>query len=143
MTAYIEQFTGSFKSTLHWHDLDQLWETLRQHNQGRWYLYQIGETPPEITSTHEVLDLFINEIDAILHEEHDEDYCGIVYADSLQEPSMIKIFDPNHLGVVCGFSNQSPLPGWVLSLSKPQDLLEAFPPPPNRRRWWQKLFDAA
>ena len=90
--CYIEQFTGSFKSALRWHDLDRLWETLRRHNQGRWYLYQIGETPPEITSTHEDLDLFINEIDDLLHEEHDEDYCGIVYADNLQEPSMIKIF---------------------------------------------------
>ena len=82
----------------------------------------------------------ISEIDELLRAEHKEDYCGIVYADDLQNPTFIKIFDPNNLGVSCGFSDHPPLPGWVLSLSKPEDLPNAFPPPQNRRRWWQRLI---
>jgi len=142
MTTFIEQFKGSFKSALRWHDLDQLWESLRQHNQGQWYIYHVGDTPPETTSGKEELTLFINEIDTLLRKEHDEDYCGIVYADNLQAPSMIKIFDPNNLGVVCGFSDNPPLPGWVLSTLAPENLPDAFPPPANRRRWWRQLLGA-
>jgi hypothetical protein len=62
---------------------------------------------------------FIDEVDALLHHEHFEDYCGIVYTDSTKDPALIKIFDPDNFGVSCGFSNNPPLPGWVLSLIPP------------------------
>lgn len=141
MSNYIQQFRGSFKSALRWHDLDALWDTLKNRNHGQWYVYHVGEQPPSSTTSQETLEHFISEVDALLHEEHDEDYCGIVYADNLQQPSMIKIFDPNNLGVTCGYSNNPPLPGWVLSLTEPVDLPRAFPPPANRKRWWQKIFE--
>ena len=140
MSGYIDQFKGSFKSALRWHDLDALWDTLKILNQGQWYVYHIGETPPTSSASREQLEHFIDEVDTLLHEEHDEDYCGIVYADNLQQPSMIKIFDPNNLGVSCGYSDHPPLPGWVLSVKEPEDLPRAFPPPGNRKRWWQKIF---
>ena len=86
------------------------------------------------------LDTFLNEVTDLLKEEHQEDYCGIVYADNKKDPSFIKIYDPNNLGVVCGFSNNPPLPGWVLSEIKPTDLNAALPQPGNRKRWWQRIF---
>jgi hypothetical protein len=72
--------------------------------------------------------------------EHREDYCGIVYADDLRTPTFVKIYDPNNLGVVCGFSDAPPLPGWVMSLIPPVDLPSTRPLPKNRRRWWSRLF---
>lgn len=143
MSAYTEQFKGNFKSALRWHDLDDLWDALRSQNQGQWFVYHVGETLPTGPTAAETLEHFINEIDQLLHKEHEEDYCGIVYADNLQQPSMIKIFDPDNLGVSCGFSDNPPLPGWVLSLTAPQDLPRAFPPPDNRKRWWQGIFSHA
>ena len=80
---------------------------------------------------------FVDEIDQLLRREHDEDYCGIVYADDLGEPAMIKIYDPHNLGVVCGSSDHPPLPGWVMSRIAPVDLPAAQRPTGRRRRWWR------
>ena len=83
---------------------------------------------------------FIDEIDALLRREHEHDYCGIVYADDLETPRLIKIFDPNHLGSSCGSSGQPTPPGWVVSLLPPEDVSDAMPLANNRRRWWQRLL---
>lgn len=137
---YLSTFKGSFTSALRWHQLDALWESLRHQNDGGWFVYAIGETPPASAASIDNFEQFLAEIDQLLREEHDEEYCGIVYADNLQKPSFIKIYDPNNLGVSCGFSDNPPLPGWVLSRIPPVNLPQALEPPDSRRRWWQKIF---
>ena len=74
------------------------------------------------------------------HEEHAEEYCGIVYADSFETPSFVKIYDPGNLGVSCGYSDHPPLPGWILSRLPPSDLNAAAMLPANRKRWWRRLL---
>ena len=135
---YLAAFRGSFTSALRWPQLDQLWQQVRLRPAG-WYVYAIGEPPPESPAEGPDLLCFIDEIDQLLRREHDEDYCGIVYADDLGSPGMIKIYDPHNLGVVCGYSDNPPLPGWVLSRLAPIDL-EAARQPAGRRRWWQRIF---
>ena len=137
---FLEAFRGRFTSMMRWHHLDEFWDTLRQQADGHWYIYAVGEVPPEAASSSEQVLKFVDEIDVLLRKEHDEDYCGIVYADDKNQPAFIKIFDPNNLGVSCGFSDNPPLPGWVLSKVKPVALETALSPPNNRRRWWQKIF---
>lgn len=138
---FIKAYRGYFKNMLKWEELDQLWEQLRGQSQKEWYIYAVGEIPPRETADSEKLKHFIDQIDTLLHSEHDEDYCGIVYADNPDDPSFIKIYDPNNLGSVCGSGfGPPPLPGWVISLVPPSDLNAAFPPPANRRRWWQRMF---
>ena len=140
-TSFLTQFKGYFKSALRWEDLDALWATLRMQNDKQWYIYAVGEAVPQSTVGHDELVTFIQRIDLLLREEHDEDYCGIVYANNPKDPGFIKIYDPNNLGSVCGpGSAPPPLPGWVLSLAPPEDLEHARPQPGNRRRWWQNLF---
>ena len=139
--TYVEAFRGSFTSLMRWHHLDEFWGTLKQQAGNGWYIYAVGETPPDGIASEDHVLKFIDEIDVLLHKEHDEDYCGIVYADDKEAPSFIKIFDPNNLGVSCGFSDNPPLPGWILSREKPVELESALNPPNNRRRWWQKIFD--
>ncbi len=138
--AYLSAFRGSFTSTMRWHDLDAFWNVLKNCADDQWYIYAVGEKPPEsrVNKTH--LLTFIEKIDALLHREHDEDYCGIVYIDNKENPEFIKIFDPNNLGVSCGFSENPPLPGWILSKIQPVELAMVLNPPNNRRRWWRRLF---
>jgi len=138
---FVDAFRGNFTSLMRWHDLDDFWSNLRDQLTDGWYIYAVGETPPDGHASQEHLLKFIDEIDALLHKEHDEDYCGIVYTDNKDDPSFIKIFDPNNLGVSCGFSDNPPLPGWVLSRIKPVELETALNPPNNRRRWWQRIFE--
>ncbi len=139
-SAFIATFRGSFTSMLRWPQLDQLWQVLREQDFKRWYIYAVGESPPQNCADSAQLHRFINEIDTLIRREHQEEYCGIVYADKDKDPSFIKIYDPGNLGVSCGFSDNPPLPGWILSLEMPTDLGN-LPQSGNRRRWWQKLFD--
>ena len=138
--AYVSAFKGNFTSTMRWPDLDEFWDVLKSHADDMWYIYAVGEAPPESTVSKADLLNFIDRIDELLHREHDEDYCGIVYVDDKQVPEYIKIFDPNNLGVTCGFSDNPPLPGWILSRLQPVELESALNPPKNRQRWWQQIF---
>lgn len=139
-STFLEAFRGSFTGILRWPQLDEFWRTLLQDNTQDWYIYAVGETPPDTPASHTQLEHFITGINELLRKEHQEDYCGVVYTDDLQHPAFIKIFDPNNLGVSCGYSEFPPLPGWILSVIKPTDLPAAIPQPGNRKRWWQKLF---
>ena len=138
---YLQAFKGSFTSALRWPQLDDLWRVLKEDAKGGWYIYAVGETPPEEAVDEAMLVKFVTHIDRLLRQEHDEDYCGIVYADDFKQPAFIKIYDPNNLGVSCGYSDNPPLPGWVLSKIPPVDLPSVVLPN-NRRRWWQSLWKA-
>jgi len=82
---------------------------------------------------------FIAEVDSLLHSELHEEYCGIVYTASLEAPALIKIFELNHLGVSCGFSNK-PLSGCVMRLIPPQPIESPRPLPATCQRWWLTLW---
>lgn len=138
-TDFRTAFRGTFSGVLRWPQLDALWDVLRGVAGDGWYIYAVGEPPPERVATAEEFRRFIDEVDVLLRREHEEDYCGIVYTDSFDTPAFVKIFDPNNLGVSCGYSDNPPLPGWILSRIPPLDL-QAGMLPGNRKRWWQRLF---
>ena len=137
---FAEKFRGLFYGVLKWEDLDQFWSKLKTQLDDNWFIYAVGHEVPVETKAADSVLKFIDEIDMLLRQEHTEDYCSIVYVDDTENPSFIKIFDPNNLGVSCGFSDNPPLPGWIMSKIKPCDLNVAFPPPKSRQRWWNKIF---
>jgi len=133
-------FKGRFENVLRWEQLDELWEVLHRDADGDWHIYAVGETPPESPASAQQVRQFLAEITRLLRQEHAEDYCGIVFTDSMQTPSFVKIFDPNNLGVSCGYSDNPPLPGWIISKLAPVDLEAPAPMPGNRQRWWQRFL---
>jgi hypothetical protein len=141
--SFLKAFRGTFFGVLRWHQLDTLWEQVLADTTDGWYVYAVGEEPPTTPPTSASLRNIVRELDELLRRDHAEDYCGIVYADSLQQPTFIKVFDPNNLGSTCGSSGNPPLPGWILSKIPPINLPAALPQPNNRRHWWQKLFTHA
>lgn len=132
------RLNGMLFSLMSWQQLADFWKKIDQS--GGWYLYAVGEALPQSPSTVAQVDNFIKEIDALLRNDHRESYCGIVYADNLERPSFVKIYDPNHLGSSCGSSKNPPLPGWIMSLVPPTELQSKWALPANRKRWWQTLF---
>lgn len=138
--VYLSAYRGNFTSTMRWPDLDEFWQVLKAHADDQWYIYAVGEIPPDSQVGKAHFLNFIDKIDELLHREHDEDYCGIVYVDNKEVPEFIKIFDPDNLGVTCGFSENPPLPGWILSRVQPVELETALNPSKNRQHWWQQLF---
>lgn len=130
--------TGLLYSLLKWSQLAEFWTKVDKD--AGWYLYAVGEAVPSTPATPAQVEKFIVEVDALLRRDHNESYCGIVYADSLDQPSFIKIYDPNHLGASCGSSKNVTLPGWIMSQAPPVELHLKYALPANRQRWWQGLF---
>lgn len=137
-TPFHALFTGRLWSVMSWEQLDAFWRRIEPA--AGWYVYAVGETPPSNPASAAAVGAFLTQIDALLRKEHHHDYCGIVYADNLETPAFVKIFDPNNLGVSCGFSDNPPLPGWILCRVPPEDLKPAAPLPEGRKRWWRTLF---
>ena len=132
---------GMLYSLMSWQQLADFWK--RIDLEGGWYLYAVGEALPQSPADASQVGNFIKEIDVLLRHDHRESYCGIVYADNLEQPNFVKIYDPNHLGSSCGSSKNPPLPGWIMSRVPPSELELKWALPANRKRWWQTLFGSA
>lgn len=137
---FAQSVRGRFSGILKWEDLDRLWEVLRRRNDGGWYLYETERPPPENPLKPAELSEFLNRTGPWLKAEHEEEYCGIVYADDSASPSMVKIYDPHNLGVVCGYSDHPPLPKWILSRIAPSDLRSGRTAAGRWRRWVARHF---
>jgi hypothetical protein len=137
-SEFHHKMSGLLYNLLNWSQLSDFW--IKVDRDAGWYLYALGETLPSAPATPDQVEKFILEIDALLRRDHSESYCGIVYTDNLDNPSFIKIYDPNHLGVSCGSSKNIILPGWIMSQSPPIELHPKHHLPANRKRWWQALF---
>jgi hypothetical protein len=149
-------YTGRLWSVMSWDQLTALWQ--RIDPAAGWYLYAVGvacprsgipgtqsASAPTIENAANAADaatvrIFMQRIDALLRADHRESYCGIVYADDLDHPRMIKIYDPNHLGSSCGSSKNPPPPGWIMSRVLPEEIASVRPAAENRKRWWQALL---
>lgn len=175
MTEFQRLCTGRLSSVMAWDRLTALWQ--RIDPAAGWYLVAVGVDCPRrripgtqsgATPTYgmaaadaETVGAFIQRIDALLRAEHHESYCGIVYADDLENPSLIKIYDPNNLGSSCGSSKtkfqwrltpalsasseaavtKTPHPpGWVMSRLPPDEIIARGAAPANRKRWWRGLL---
>jgi hypothetical protein len=132
--AFHARLKGSFTGMLQWQQLDALWARVKS---GTWYFYQLGEELPTVALNGDELARRIDALDALLRHDHDYNYCGIVYADNAEQPTLIKVYDPNHMGSSCSGNAVPSPPGWILSTTPPVLIETHAPTPNNRRRWWQ------
>ena len=138
-TEFQRLYTGRVWSVMQWDQLTALWQ--RIDPAAGWYLVAVGVSPaPTLVADAASVSAFIKRIDALLRADHHESYCGIVYVDDLENPSLIKIYDPNKLGSSCGSSKNPPPPGWIMSRLPPDEIVATSSAPENRKRWWQGLL---
>ncbi|MDC0390225.1 hypothetical protein OAM42_00050 [Candidatus Thioglobus sp.] len=122
---YFQQFKGRFIGIMQLDDCDTLLQTL-VNNPDDWFFYDtLKSMPSTALDASEFVDS-IKQIKSIVNDEHDERYCGIVYADDLKNPTFIKIFHPKNLGKSCGSSENPPIPQWLISKEKPMDVVAEF-----------------
>ena len=138
--VFYKAFRGSFIGILRWPQFDELWDVLKSKADDEWYIYATAESPPDKTASKTQYLEFLSQSESLLKQEHQEDYCGVVYVDDKTNPTFVKIFDPNNLGVSCGYSDNPPLPGWIISRMPPSDLKNTMLQTASRKRWWQKIF---
>jgi hypothetical protein len=139
-SQFQQKYNGRFYSVLRWEQLDQLWDVLKENASG-WYVYFINheDIPLSPLEINEFLT-FLNEMKTLLREDHDYDYCGIVYTDSFEHPTLVKIYDPHHLGASCGSAGYKIHPRWLLSNTPPEPIEDNTLVPNIRKRWWQRIF---
>lgn len=129
--GFAERLRAPLTGVLTWDGLTALWQRVMAGD--GWYLYTVGEDPPSAPASADVVAAFLRGLDARLRAEHDRDECGIVYADNLAEPTLIKVYDPKRLGAVCGPSRGPVPPGWILSRVPPQRIDAPQPARPRFR----------
>lgn len=136
---FLALWHGSLIAVLRWGQFDALWAHLRTQAGAGWFLQAAGEAPPvERASEQQVLE-FLDGIETLLSVERRRDQCGMVYADNLASPQLLKIYDPDQFGGGCGAGLGAPGVAWIMSRVAPCEI-PAPPLPANRRRWWQRLF---
>jgi hypothetical protein len=140
---YQEAFYGYFKGIKSWDDLTAFWQHLEQHADDSWFVYETNQLPPGSPLPSQAFIDFIQQADDYLRKNHDEDYCGIVYVDDPESPEFIKIYDPNNLGVVCGYSDNPPLPKWSVSRLRPVDLNAADTDKKGWKKWLGNMFSTS
>ena len=93
---FLQTYTGPMKGVLRWPQLDEIWQKLDAGD--GWYLYEIGDEPPTETIGDRELKLAVKQMDRFLRAEHEADYCGVVYTDDFEQPSLLKIYHPKKMG---------------------------------------------
>ena len=139
MSDYIKEFQGRFIGIMQWDDCNALLQKLI-YQPDDWYLYDTLEAVPSSTMNATSFTADISNIKTILTEEHQERYCGIVYTNDLEKPTFVKIFHPKNLGKSCGSSEHPPIPQWLLSNTKPEDVVEKFGPPKKKQGFISKYL---
>lgn len=137
MTEFQRLCAGRVWSVMSWDQLTTFWK--RIDPAAGWYLLAAGAVPATVPADAAAVAGFIAQIDVLLRNDHRESYCGIVYADDIDNPRLIKIYDPNNLGSSCGSSKNPPGPGWIMSRELPDETLSRVSVPESRKRWWQRL----
>lgn len=142
-SEFDRQYNGLLYSVMRWDQLTAFWQKVDAG--AGWYLYAVGHELPQTTSSADKVQQFMREVDELLRRDHHEDYCAIVYADDLEAPNFIKIYDPNHLGSSCGSSSMksSVLPGWLMSKTPPRELEMHGVVTGQRKRWWQSFLSSS
>ena len=135
--AFHMRLKGTFYGIMQWQQLDALFDHLKG---GQWHFYQVGEALPDKPLGGDELAVRLDALNTLLRNDHDYPYCGIVYVDNMEEPSLIKVYDPNNLGSSCSHSDTPSPPRWIISLTQPHLIEIAVPTPNNRRRWWQRFY---
>lgn len=135
--SFEDRLDGRFEGILRWEDLTRFWDRLIAQNKP-WYIYEVGLAVPTQLQSPEDVKKTVKSIDTFLHKEHDHDYCGIVYADDVQNPTLVKVLNPNNLGASCGTGGVKIWPKYILSLEPPTEVGEKLDEN-GKPAWWKTL----
>ena len=136
--TFEQRLSGRFENMLRWEQLDALWDVVRADGES-WYVYEVGHDVPETPLGGDALAAEVKTIDTFLRAQHDEEYCGIVYADKPSAPTLIKVYGPKNLGASCGSSGSKTWPRWIFSLEKPEAVGVALDDK-GKPAWWKNFM---
>lgn len=116
----VELMPGTLAGIIDWHVLDRIFSAIQHSDDSKWRLYS-NDTPlpgdhrPNTVDTGGTLASSLKALSAYLRQSHPRNYCGLVFTDSLTEPTLIRIFNPKYLTSMCNIYGNTPAPSWVIS----------------------------
>lgn len=135
-TAFWRAYGGTFQGTFSWESFTDLWQNLAV-SEGGWYVFEPeGEAPAAPVASADWL-VALDLARACVDQVRNRSYCGQAFADSLTDPTFIKVFDPYKMGAACGSSGERVLPRWIFSRIAP-DALPLRPETPEKRRFFAR-----
>lgn len=134
-TAFWLAYAGRFAGVPTWDGFDKFWARLEGAG-GSWYVFDpAGDAP---VSPTEDFAAVLAEARACVEQVRGRGFCGAVFADDLDAPGFVKVFDPYRMGGVCGGSGERVMPRWIFSRIAP-DALPLLPPEPTRKGFFARL----
>lgn len=116
--AFRDRFRGRFAGLLAWEDVAAVFARVIAAPSG-WWIYDTREPLPGAPEDTCRLAERVGEIEGFLRRHQRADYCGFVYVDDKDVPTLIKVFDPRNAS---SCSLGSPVPVYTLSRMKPTSL---------------------
>jgi len=119
-TQSVALMPGTLVGIIDWDILDQIWHVIQHSNDSKWHVVKNdtplpGESRATIVDTSGDLAASLKALRDYLRRSHPHDYCGLVFTDSLTEPTLIRIFDPKFITSMCNIYGDTPAPSWVIS----------------------------
>jgi hypothetical protein len=138
-TPFWRAYQGRFAGFPTWAMHDRFWPVLTAST-GDWFAFEPeGGSLPDAPLDAAGLAALLAEAEAMFAPARDRSFAGIVFADDVERPSFVKIFDPWKMGASCGSSGERILPRWVLSRMRPDSALPVAAPEPAKPGLMQRL----
>ena len=141
-TAYWRAYRGRFAGILDWAVFDAFWQRLAAAPEG-WFVFEpetaAGQDAPAVPTAPAdaaAFAAFLARARPLLEARRSIGHCGVIYADDLERPAMVKLFDPVRMGSSCSVGTAPVLPRWILSRIPPDPLPRPAPPKPGL---WRRL----
>jgi hypothetical protein len=134
-TPFWRAYNGRFAGLPTWDGFDAFWAKFEAAG-GAWYVFDpSGDAPaaPERDVTGARAAAY-----SCVAQVRSRGFCGAVFADDLEAPTFVKVFDPYRMGGVCGGSGDRVLPTWIFSRIAP-DPLPLLPEPPASKGLFARL----
>jgi hypothetical protein len=116
----IELMPNTLAGIIDWDTLDQIWYAIQHSDNTQWYLHNNDASTAGYNRLNDVntsgdISAALTALKDYLRQSHPRDYCGLAFADSLTEPTLIRVFDPKYLTSMCNIYGNTPAPSWVIS----------------------------
>ncbi len=128
-TEFWRHFRGRAIGILRWDDLDAFWSEI-EISGGEWYVFDPGKDAPDAPVPEVGWKTAVKAARTLVNERRDMPVSGAVYVDDREAPTIIRIFDPRHMGSSCSHSGAPIMPRFIFSRLRP-DSLPVAPPPAN------------
>lgn len=135
-TAFWNAYQGKFGGVPTWQMFDRFWAVLEKTG-GEWYVFDPEGEAPDAPA--EDFAAVLAEARACVEDVRKmRSFCGTVFADDMEAPTFVKVFDPWKMGGVCGGSGERIMPRWVFSRMVP-DALPLLPDVPEKKGLMARL----